>query len=200
MAEDKPKIRYVMCTNCKVRCSRADRTQTHLVYACSRCGLRVSVEPTQEERTCYFKTFEQLMQTDVRDVWEKFERFFLHEDTHVDEGLSALIGERAEFSEFKRWKWAGYELMRRVYDYVEACPEITLVCCDDHECTTSYLVLIPFRDTARGPQAGYVGTKVIFMSQGQQEPAVFWLHPRNVKALMQGFREVRKVGLQPVAP
>jgi hypothetical protein len=137
---------------------------------CTKCGDRLERPMTKEEKQKYGKEDREGWKESTRlhKVWHKFV------DTFYDNTTS-------------RWKYQGYKFMCKVEAYARRNKSIVVTCCDDAAHAGADLVLVPHRN-----KEGYWGTTVMYISQANVQPTVFFLYPEHETDFRKALAEVKK--------
>lgn len=131
-------------------------------YGC-RCGIREERPTTKEQKKEFRKSINEMLHPKPEDnvhlVWYKFCKKFMKD---------------------MKFKYKGYDLMRRIDKYIESNPEIIAVTCDDDSFCGSSLYSIP-----HDCKNQFMGTMIVYVPQCTgEEPTRFFLYPSHNNELI----------------
>lgn len=85
------------------------------------------------------------------------------------------------------WRWSGYAMSERVYDWARHRKQVRIVGCDDSVFAGSDLVFIP-----HALKDSYMGTSVIYIPQcTDEQPIEFFLYPSHHEALLRVLKAIK---------
>jgi hypothetical protein len=95
----------------------------------------------------------------------------------------------------KAWKWTGWELMQEIEAFAKKHPDIVISGVDDDSHSSSDIVFIPHRDKhyCWGITVVYVPQSASGLSGLATSPAVFFLYPGHLKALLATLNGLAKM-------
>jgi len=102
------------------------------------------------------------------------------EDKHSKELYALWHAFLRRFQQRQQWKYKGWEMMERVWDFAEKHRDVVVLRCDDDKHTSSMLVLIPHRRRSE-----WFGLTVVFVPQCTgEDPTCFFLYPCHLSTLV----------------
>lgn len=113
------------------------------------------------------------------DVHKLYHKFIKHFQVETGKGF--------------KWKYTGYELMKKVKRWAQNNPQVKVIYCDDDIYCSSYLVFIPHQNNDPQSVDHYHGTTVIFISQTNDFPTVFFLYPHHARNVVDTLKEIKAV-------
>ena len=86
-----------------------------------------------------------------------------------------------------KWKYQGYELMKRVRKFAAAHPEIIITGCDDNHFCSSDIVFVPHEADGK-----WMGATMMIISQHGNPPVDIFLYPGHAQGLVDSLFQLHK--------
>lgn len=153
-------------------------------FRCKKCLAVFEREMSKEERSFYTSNYDDFSKPDsMNNIWFDFNKRF----RPVPKNSYAIHG---------KWKFIGYDLMKRVRKWAKKYPEhVNVLLCSDSYFSTSDLVLIQIRTEDK-----YGALHVIFIPQCSGEsPIEFVLTEFSCDRLIKTLTALSKTAKQTIA-